>query len=81
MPEDKQSKQAIKNISRILQGIQLKNPITQKEVSRFYTILESEFDESLDELEEVLLKESENKSKFEDIEELANKIKNDVGGE
>lgn len=72
---ENRQKEAIKNITNIVQNLKLENPISQKDLSKFYTFIESEFDQKLENVENLLLKEVENKSKFQSISSLSDRLK------
>ena len=72
MPDS--GKQSIKNIAQIIQNLELENPLTQKDLARLYTFLETEFDEKMENIESLILKEIENNSKFKNIQSLSERL-------
>lgn len=73
--ESNKRRESIKNIVNIIQGLKLKNPINQKDVSKFYTFIESEFDEKLEKVEDTILSEIESGKKYDSIESLSKRLR------
>ncbi len=75
----KNNKEAIEHINEILKNMKLKKPISQKKIGILYSILENDFDENLDKIENILLNEYNNSNKNGKINSLQDLLNKNIG--
>lgn len=73
--EDSERKKAVEHIDEIVEQLNLKKPISQKQINSLYGFLEEEFDEQLNEIEDTVLSEYGNMNKTDKINLLAEILK------
>lgn len=73
--EGSERKKAVEHIDEIVEQLNLKKPISQKQINSLYGFLEEEFDEQLNEIEDTVLSEYGNMNKTDKINLLAEILK------